>query len=948
MKTLYINKILKINILILIISTINTHTVFSQFFNDSQNHPSVKFRQISQPSYQIIFPEQAEADAQKVANILEEAISYVSKTLGHSPRPISIILQTQTTEANGFVQLAPRRMELYTIPSQEFDFQDWLNSLVIHELRHVVQYDKLVPKLGAPLFEELKLALFGINLPAWLFEGDATLTETLLTEAGRGRQPIFNQTLRTNLLSDRNYSYSKNYLGSYKNLIPNYYTLGYYMNAKLRHDFGQDILDRTLNRMANFPIRPYNFSRSLKRNGAYSSTSLYKKTMHHIDSVWRSENNTRTVKSYQALNNTSKRDPANYLLPVEIDGNKILFLKTSLSAQNYIALLDDKKEQKIITIGPQLEPNFSYANGNIVWDEYRSDKRYGKRTFNEINIYNIYTKSHRTITKNSKSYSPSLSPDGKKIIFVSVDNLGMFNLKEIYLEDKNTENILPAISGYALQTPAYSKDGRKIVVTGVNEKGKTILMYDLDKKLWTKLFDEERQLISRPIFGLNGILYKAHYTGIENIFYFDFNSRKKQQLTHAKFGASNVSLCSSGDKILFNDYQADGYNIAKSNLSFSNETLDTNTSKYTPIFLNELKSQENTQNVFANVSNKTYPSKSYSEIAHLFYFHSLRPIVENIDNDARIGFNLASDNKLNTFSSSAGYAYNSSLNSNEFFAKLSYKKYYPIFSVNYQNQENLSYARLPVQGGNRLVPFTWRESKTGFEIYAPFFKNWLNKGFSTSLMVSTSYTQRSAPSLALLNFKRSLDFPMQYQLYLSYSTARAVRDLAPKFGISVLANYQHYPFDNKVTGEYIYLKSALYFPGISTNHSFQIRYNEQTSSGTFIYNTNIPRARGYAHLNPIAKLNNTLLLDYRFPVAYPDWELSPLAYIKRFRGGIFTDFENIDQSKAFKTYGLSLGTDMNLLRYYLPNFALDTRFILPVQRNTSKNAIFEIGLTFNY
>src|SRR5690606_21196954 len=163
----------------------------------------------------------------------------------------------------------------------------------------------------------------------------------------------------------------------------------------------------------------------------------------------------------------------------------------------------------------------------------------------------------------------------KKIVFVSVDNLGNFNLKEINLEDKITINILPSISGYTLQTPAYSKDGRKIVVTGVNEKGKTILIYDLDKKLWIKLFDEERQLISRPVFGLNGILYKAHYTGVENIFYFDFSSQQKQQLTYAKFGASNVSVANSGTEILFNDYQADGYNIVKSIFSPSDEISST-------------------------------------------------------------------------------------------------------------------------------------------------------------------------------------------------------------------------------------------------------------------------------------------------------------------------------------------------------------------------------------
>ncbi|ADY52400.1 hypothetical protein Pedsa_1845 [Pseudopedobacter saltans DSM 12145] len=939
---------LKISYLLLIISTTTSHNVFAQFFNGSQNHPSVKFKQITQPGYQIIFPQDATEQAQKVANVLEHAIKDVSKSLGHSPRPISIILQIQTTEANGFVQMAPRRMELYTIPSQEFDFQDWLSSLVIHELRHVVQYDKLVPNLGAPLFEELKLALFGVNLPAWFFEGDATITETLLTEAGRGRQPIFDQSLRTNLLSNRKYSYSKNYLGSLKNITPNYYTLGYYMTAKLRYDYGKDILNSTLSRIGKFPLRPYNFSRSLKRNGAYTTTQLYTQTMQYLDSVWTVEKHKRIPQKYNPLNPVSLRQPSNYLLPLEISKDSILFLKTSLSEPNHIGILHDNIEQKITSIGPQLENNFSYANGKITWDEYRQDERYGKRTYNEINIYNLHTKKHSTLTKRSKSFSPALSKDGKNIAFVSVDDSGDFNLKEISLDQKITERAFPKFEGYILQTPSYSKDGKKVVVTGVNEKGKTILIYDKDKQLWTKLFEEERQLISRPIFALNGILYKAHYTGVENIFYFDLEKKKKYQISNSEFGATNASLVNSEDEILFNDYQADGYNIVKAILKPYKEISAPDTTQYNPIFLDRLKTQENTQNVFENIQYKTYPIKKYSELAHLFYFHSLTPIAENLDNDARIGFNLVSDNKLNTLSSSIGYAYNSSIGSNEFFSKISYKKYYPIFSVDYTNEENLSYARLPVQGGYKPVPFTWRESRTNFEVYVPFFKNWLNKGFSTGLRIGTSYIQKSDPSIRLIGYKKTLLFPMQYQLSLSYSTTKAARDLAPKFGISILANYQNYPFDNKVNGEFIYLKSAIFLPGMYTNHSFQLRYSQQHSSGTFVYNTSIPRARGYSHFSPIAKLENTMLLDYKLPIAYPDWELGPIAYIKRLRGGLFSDFENFNADKAFKSYGLSFGADMNLLRYYLPNFALDTRFIIPAQKNTSKNAIFEIGLTFNY
>ena len=55
----------------------------------------------------------------------------------------SIVLQNQGVIANGFVQLAPKKSEFYTTPPQQFDSQDWLNNLAVHELRHVAQFDKL-------------------------------------------------------------------------------------------------------------------------------------------------------------------------------------------------------------------------------------------------------------------------------------------------------------------------------------------------------------------------------------------------------------------------------------------------------------------------------------------------------------------------------------------------------------------------------------------------------------------------------------------------------------------------------------------------------------------------------------------------------------------------------------------------------------------------------------
>lgn len=182
-------KLLLISIFVYLISCFYSTNVIGQVFDSGQNPPGIKWQQINTENFQIIYPTALESEAQRMANTLQTIIISISNSLNKEPHKISIILQNQGTTSNGFVQLAPRRSEFFAVPPQEFDYQDWLNSLAVHELRHVVQFDKLTGNFRAPLFEQLALAIFGVTLPPWFFEGDAVGIETALTNAGRGRLP---------------------------------------------------------------------------------------------------------------------------------------------------------------------------------------------------------------------------------------------------------------------------------------------------------------------------------------------------------------------------------------------------------------------------------------------------------------------------------------------------------------------------------------------------------------------------------------------------------------------------------------------------------------------------------------------------------------------------------------------------------------------------------------
>ena len=98
-----------------------------------------------------------------------------------------------------------------------------------------------------------------------------------------------------------------------------------------------------------------------------------------------------------------------------------------------------------------------------------------------------------------------------------------------------------------------------------------------------------------------------------------------------------------------------------------------------------------------------------------------------------------------------------------------------------------------------------------------------------------------------------------------------------------------------------------------------------------------------------SKLSNTLLFSYRFPIAFPDAEVGPLAYITNLRGSLFTDYENIGRDTNLsepKTFGFEIMSSMNVLRYQ-PVLDIGTRFVF-VNKVYHQNPILELILNYTF
>ncbi|KLT65607.1 hypothetical protein [Pedobacter sp. BMA] len=909
-------------------------SVFGQIFSSAQNPLSVKWNYISASGFKIIYPRELEKEAQRMANTLPSIYPRIGLGLHQEKTSIPLILQNQGTIANGFVQLAPRKSEFYTTPPQYFDSQDWLNNLAVHELRHIAQFDKLTGTQTHPFPELVYFAYFGAGMPTWFFEGDAVVNETALTKSGRGRQPNWIMPFRASILEGEKFSYSKAYFGSNKDVTPGYYQTGYTMVANMKAQHGQFISDSLLGDIRKRPLRLYPFSQSLKKITNQNTKDFYLSTQEKLKREWMNQLKKDQKENYLSANKKTTL-ATNYFLPVRLNKNQILALKESKQEARYFVIInDDKSEQKLFGIGYQEQPWFSYKNNTLIWDEIRYDPRYKQRSYSVICSYNFITKKIRKLSSRSRLFSPSLSNDATKIIAAKVELNNQFNLVEIETSSGRILKTYPNPENEILQTPAFDEAGKKIAYIGVSEQGKNLSMLENGTK--KIIIANSRQQISRPVFIGEQILFNAHFNGTDNIYAIDPQTKKIEALTNSRYGAFNPGESQDG-KLIFNDYKLNGYEITEQILSPKPIGEDAFVD-----FASAAEKQENTGNVFNNIPDSIFKSKPYHQALNLFSFHSIIP---TIDDEYTFGLELQSNNLLNTMSVYTGAKFHRDLKRFEYTADISYKALYPVLTVLYRNRPRRTFYRAK----NAIQQGDWRENYTKLNASLPLSFNARNNTYAFTLNAATSFTQRYLPENMPANFIRELKFPMEYSFALNHSTRTTERDIAPKWAQVLRATYNHQPFDNNLGGEIMALESFFYFPGLAKNHSFLVSFNYQKATGANQYSTEISTVYGYNNILAKSKLQNTLLFNYRFPFAFPDWELGPLAYVRNFRAGFFSHYENIGVDTNIgepKTFGLELNSSLNILRYQ-PVVDVGARLVF-VHKIYNQNPILEFSFNYSF
>ncbi len=993
--------ILALLILIFCFSTLS----FSQYYSTGQDPSGIKWKQINTEDFRLIFPAEYEAKARYLAALFQDLKEKGGKDLKHSPKKFSVILHTQSATSNGLVAWAPKRMELYATPPQNDNTQAWLDHLSSHEYRHILQMDKLergfTRVLNVFLGQQATALVVGLYLPPWFMEGDAVCAETALSESGRGRSAEFEQELRAQLLEKGAYTYDKAVLGSYKDFVPNRYTLGYYLVGKSRVNYGDDLWDMTLQKVGEAPMKVNCFSSGIKRGmmtkraaffqemekkqEAYLKADckvesvdwtevmelnthkdgklmLYADVMSELKWEWQIEDSKLKKAETESLGG-KQRIYTNYRYPHLDDQANLLLMKSGLADAKSFVKLDNKGEEKEIFVpGFDYQTGYDYKDNKLLWAEHQAHLRWQHADKAILVSYDLQSGTKRKYKLKNNCFAPVFSKDGKKILAIEVDSKGESALLVVDEVSGKPIHRIAAKGQEFFMTPQWAKNDQTVVLMVQANGAKSLVEIDLATEKRRVLYQAEKTNISQPEVSDKYVFFTSSHTGIDNVFAYDWESGEVSQLTSSRFGARDPFYDQAENSLYYSDYSSDGYQPVKLDLNESMwKVQEGEAAKFA---LAEQLSDQLGEKLQVDTTNlDQWQVKPYSRLAHTFNFHSWAPLfISPDDGTMDIGISASSQNLLNTLFTTVGYKKEEGFDKGQFYLNLSYQRFFPVFDSKleygkrsfletgrFKHPENESIIELPLD--SEFKQLEWENSVSlPFNLSSGKHATFLKPKFSYNIIKAIDYQSLILENehninRGIIKFEDSQFEELEYQIYFSHAIKSAQRDLQSSWAQFLQFNYRTSPSKGSIAGRIWSGVGLFYFPGFAKHHGISLYAGYQNRSElNTIFGNSIKSPRGISNLFGLDC--STMSLDYRLPIAYPDWNMGGLAYIKRVKMGAFVDYgmekgefvreENfIQYDNRITSVGLEFTADMHVLRLPIP---LNLGFRMGYENET--NAVF--------
>lgn len=911
----------------------------------AQDEPDLKWRQIENENFKVVFPDFAEGSAHYVLNLLNYYKPIVDQTYSQNPRKLTVVIRANTSDANGFVTLAPRRSEwfLNRSSSPQVGSLEWLQALAVHEYRHVAQFDYLRRSNNQLAYfiggEELLGSMLVISIPNWYFEGDAVWAETKYSNAGRGRSPRFSKRLKALLLSDQTPSLDQIIAGDYTKPLPNIYVFGYFLIAKGVNDYGNDIWKKVAARSSDSSLNPYALYSSFQEITGKSFEAFYAEMINELQNSWK-KNFSIPVEDKEFLE---------FAYPIYNKEN-LYYLKRDV--KNFWQLFVKEAGKKDSTYLAELAvtPNsqrVDIKNDKLIYVQDLPDKRYGYKGYSDIFLLDLKTHKQKRMTYKKRLSHPKFDNGGDYYLATEFTKENNWNIN-LYKKDgtlfktfKGTHNrqFVEAVWGnqsdlYAL---ALGADGRKQLVR---------IDFYRDKNEIIELIYPTRNNIYSLSFNDNHLYFEADDKGVVNIFSIHPRTLSLSRCTDVAITAAFPYAYKN--RLVYVAENGYGSELREKFLDCTIVTDDyiENPDKYlgSGPSDNYLKSKPVDIQNFDKLYAKEKVVTDYPE-----YKSNLVPHSWSVLGGTGLSISGRSTNILNSLDLLASAGIDGSEGGNFASLNLSYRKYYPIISLGLRFSERVN--NFGEDQNSNEDSIRWSENAYSAAVSLPYiFQKNLYSGFN----LLTGF----AEYITIGNSQGQVDYGLDNEsltglgFIYQFSNKKFMlpAQLAPEYGFDLTYLYEDVSATEQSNLDSYFgsLDMNLYLPGLKELHTTQISFSgEYRPENELKYKVqdkyfpvigyNFSRGYEYQYTPRFGKVS----FEYALPIAYPNYDLWHLAFFKRINGRYFFDHTEADIDgikQTLSSTGLELEFDTFFFRKI--EVTVGMRYIEVLRDNTQVAEFF--------
>ena len=687
----------------------------AQFYVTGDDPGKLKWYSIETDHFQVIYPEGVDSLARIYARKIEGFRLPASLTSGYisgegDGKKMPVVMHAYNA-ANGSVAWAPKRMDLFTLPSAyDPDPMPWSTMLAVHESRHITQMQfgmtgRLKP--GNWFFGEMWNILASLVYPGIsTMEGDAVITETAWTPSGRGRTADFLNYYMTAFDQGDFRNWYKWRFVSQKYNAPDYYSLGYLTIGGLRYLYDcPDFMSQAYHLSARRPLKFTSFRKTIENVSGKDFDEVFTEICDTMQAIWSKDAAARmpfipadtvsaATKTYTDFTNLLMTDKGLYAI------------RKGHTDTPALVRIDEEGKARVIkrfayqTSGIRWSPYFN----RIYWSEDGTDERWSLQSRSRIMYMETGNEKTSGLKNRELLFNPAPTASEAHMAVTEYEVSGRSALNVISGIDGRTIRRYAAPDSLQLIETAWI--GNDIYATAISDNGYGIYLLPLDEKIDTK-GDWKTILAPQPVkikdfssYG-NELMFTCDRTGVNELYHLDPVSKSLKQKTSTRYGASDFQYSTDGEWLYYCSQTLDGKRIFRTHRdSLISRTADF-TARHTYPIAERLASQERkaaeTHELINEDTIEISGPERYRKLPHMFNIHSWTPVYVNVDNimnmsydyiwqAASLGASGIIQNRLATAVGEFGYSahkdpFDPAKWRHSAHAELTYSGLYPVFEA---------------------------------------------------------------------------------------------------------------------------------------------------------------------------------------------------------------------------------------------------------------------------